>query len=434
MIAAKRLGRALLRRSRAGLRLLRLVLDRRREIGWRGCAVIAARRLGFRRVSPGQEPAELLRSETAPAPGAVLDAIYAIGYWPGTPKRYRVFNMAEALRAAGYAVHVMPFDRLDDVRHYRWKANALVLFRAEYDRLAGVEGVLAYARATGMRVVYDIDDLVFDVGLADSIDAVRRMSRHDRRSFVESTARRRTLLLAADLVTVSTTYLARTVESLGQPSAVIPNSINGEQQRVAAEIAAAGPRRHDGVRIAYLSGTPTHQRDFAECEAALLAVLARHKRVRFRLVGYLDLGPQWERYCDRVERVGFLPAADMLRCLGEIDINLAPLELGNPFCEGKSELKFFEAALVGVPTVASATETLAAAIEDGVSGFVVHDTVEWQKALELLVTSESRRKAMGEVAKARALARYSLSAIGPRAVAALGLRPPPTGAADAGGR
>jgi glycosyltransferase involved in cell wall biosynthesis len=426
MIAAmaKHTLRALLRRSRAGLWLVRRVLDRRRELGWRESVIRAARRVAVRRASPARAPAELLPGETAPGPGAVLDVIYAIGFWPGEPKRYRVFNMAEALRAAGYTVHVMPFDWLDDVRRYRWKASALVLFRAEYDRLAGVEGVLAYARATGIRVVYDIDDLVFDVGLADSIDAVRRMSRRDRRSFVDSMARRRTLLLAADLVTVSTAYLARTVERLRRPSAVIPNSINGEQQRVAAEIAAAGPQRHDGVRIAYLSGSPTHQKDFAECEAALLAVMAQHPEVRFRLVGYLDLGPHWERYRDRVERIGFLPVADLLRCLGEIDINLAPLELGNPFCEAKSELKFFEAALVGVPTVASATETLAAAIEDGVSGFVAHDTVEWRKALELLVTSESLREAMGQAAKARALARYGLPTVTPRAIAALGLRQP----------
>lgn len=424
MTVATRLGRTLLGRLRAGLRFFRRVLDRRRELGWRKFAIRAARRLVVRRGLPAQTPAELLPGETAPAPGAVLDAIYAIGFWPGPPKRYRVFNMAEALRAAGFAVHVMPFDRLDDVRRYGWRASALVLFRAEYNRLAGIEGALAYARAIGMRVVYDIDDLVFDPDLADSIDEVRRMNRDDRRSIVESMARRRRLLLAADLVTVSTAYLARTVERLGRPSVVIPNSINGEQQRVAVEIAAAGPQPHDGVRIAYLSGSPTHQKDFGECETALFAVMAQHPQVRFRLVGYLDLGPHWERYRDRVERVGFLPVADMLRCLGEIDINLAPLELGNPFCEGKSELKFFEAALAGVPTVASATETFAAAIEDGVSGFVARHAVEWRNALELLVTSESLRKAMGQAAKARALARYGLPTVTPRVIAALGLRQP----------
>src|SRR5712691_9670225 len=166
--------------------------------------------------------------------------------------------------------------------------------------------------------------------------------------------------------------------------------------------------------MASSSASPTHQKDFGECEAALLSVMAQHPQVRFRLVGYLDLGPHWERYRNRVERLGFLPAAEMLRCLGEIDINLAPLELGNPFCEGKSELKFFEAALVGVPTVASATETFAAAIENGVSGLVARDAVEWRNALELLVTSESRRKAMGEAAKALALARYGLPTVTPR--------------------
>src|SRR5260370_25537512 len=105
----------------------------------------------------------------------------------------------------------------------------------------------------GLGGVYDIDDLVFDPALADSIDAVRRMNRDDRRSFVESMARRRRLLLAADLVTVSTAYLASTVERLGRPSVVIPNSINGEQQRVAAEMAAARPPPHAGGPVAYLS-------------------------------------------------------------------------------------------------------------------------------------------------------------------------------------
>jgi glycosyltransferase involved in cell wall biosynthesis len=423
MIAATRPLRALLRRARAGYRLF----IHAREIGWRGAAVRAARRLTGA-AAPRSESAD---SETGrPRAGAAFDVIYAVGYWPGEPKRYRVFNVAEALRAAGYGVYVMPFERLDDIRHYRWTARVLVLFRAEYDRLVGIDEVLAYARQTGMRVVYDVDDLVFDAAVAEGIDAVRRMPRHQRREYIRATERRRKLLLVADLVTVSTGYLARRVEQLGRPSVVIPNSINTEQQRVAAQMMAA-PRRRDGLRIAYLSGSATHQRDFAECEPALLAVMDRHEGVRFRLVGYLDLGPRWQRYGSRVERIGLLSPADMLRCLGEVDINLAPLELGNPFCEGKSELKFFEAALVGVPTVASATETFAAAIEDGATGFVVRSDDEWERALELLISDAGRRCAIGEGARARALARYGLAAIAKRAVAALGLETPPVEAAGA---
>ena len=261
---------------------------------------------------------------------------------------------------------------------------------------------------------------------------MRRMPRYQRREYVNSTERRRRLLIAADLVTVSTGYLARCVEELGRRSVVIPNSINTEQQRVAAETMATR-RRHDGLRIAYLSGSATHQRDFAECERALLAVMDRHDDVRFRLVGYLDLGPGWQRYGSRVEHINLLSPADMLRCLGEVDINLAPLERGNPFCEGKSELKFFEAALVGVPTVASATETFVAAIEDGVTGLVVRSDDEWECALELLITDASRRCAVGNAARAKALTQYGLAAIGKRAVAALGLLPPPPEAADGAG-
>ena len=34
--------------------------------------------------------------------------------------------------------------------------------------------------------------------------------------------------------------------------------------------------------------------------------------------------------------------------IAQTDINLAPLEMDNPFCQAKSEIKFVEAALVGV--------------------------------------------------------------------------------------
>ena len=414
MIAAARSsGRALLRRCRSAIRLAGVAIDRRREFGLAGLAVRAVR---------GSHGAERdARLPETPAPDTGFDVIYAIGYWPGEPKRYRVFNMAEALRAAGYAVHVMRFDRLEDVCRYRWRAAALVLFRAEYDRLAGVEEVLRYARETGMRVVYDIDDLVFDPAIADRIDGLSGMGPMERRQTVAAMWRRRRLLLACDLVTVSTTPLARAVAQLGRPSAVVPNTLNAAQLRVAAEIARRPRPEREHVWIGYFSGTPTHRRDFAVCEPALLRLMERHSQVRFRAVGYLELGAQWERYGDRVERIGLLNPDDLLRLMAETDINLAPLEPGNPFCEGKSELKFFEAALVGVPTVASATEPFLGAIEDGVSGVIVGDPEGWRDALESLIACSARRRDMGRAAKARALSLFDPAPVAARVIAAFQL-------------
>ena len=405
--------------------LARRAWEERQTLGWSGIAIRAARRLAAARPWRVGRSWQPLPGYVHPGRGAAFDVIYAVGFWPGEPKRYRVFNRAEELAAAGYAVHVMPFEQLDNIRRYRWHASVIVLFRAEYDELDGTEDVIAYARRSGARLVYDIDDLVFDPDIADAIDSVRRMAKYERLAFVEAMARRGQMMRACDLVTVSTAPLARAVERFGCCRAiVVPNSLNREQLRVAAEIALAPPRRGEQVVIAYLSGSRTHQRDFAECEPALLDVMQRHARVRFRLVGYLDLGPRWDRFRDRVERIDFLPPADLLRCIAESDVNLAPLEVGNPFCDGKSELKFFEAGLVGVPTIASATEPFAAAIEDGISGFVVRDETGWRAALDLLVICETRRKAMGEAARRRALAMFGPAAVMPRAVAALGLSAP----------
>jgi glycosyltransferase involved in cell wall biosynthesis len=417
MTAAGAPLRAALRGIRHGLRVAGKALDLSREQGLARSAHWLAGRITAR-AGNGPEAGP----DPLPPPGAAFDVIFAVGYWDGEPKRYRVFNRAEELREAGYSVHVMPFARLDELARCRLRAAALVLFRAEYDWLAGIAGALAYARAAGMRIVYDIDDLVFDPDLAACIDGLSAMGPHQRRQFLAAMARRRRLMRECDLVTASTAPLARAAAALGRPSAVIPNSLNRPQLALAAELVSARAAAADGiVRIGYFSGTRTHQRDFAVCEPALLDSVGRHPEVRVRIVGHLELGAAWRRFGERLERIGLLSPPDLLRAIAGTDINLAPLEIGNPFCEAKSELKFFEAAIVGVPTVASATEPMLAAIEHEISGFLARDETEWGQALTLLVGSAAVRARVGEAARQRAIAAFGPASASARTIAALGL-------------
>ena len=110
----------------------------------------------------------------------------------------------------------------------------------------------------------------------------------------------------------------------------------------------------------------------------------------------------------------------MLDLLRDIDVILVPLEM-IPYCHGKSELKFFEAALVGCVTVASATHTYASAIENGVTGYICHDQEEWFMALQLLCSGVALRRSIGRAARQVALNRYVLKYHLPEIVEAYGL-------------
>ena len=89
--------------------------------------------------------------------------------------------------------------------------------------------------------------------------------------------------------------------------------------------------------------------------------------------------------------------------MARFDINLAPLEHENPFCQAKSELKFFEAAICDVPTIASPTGPFERAIDHGKSGFLATSHDDWKEALELLVSDNALRKRVAREAHRRAL-------------------------------
>lgn len=405
----------------------------RRENGNRALLALMSRKMGGQEPLPGDGTAVQYKAEpTATArlkPSAVsatsgqydYDVIMLIGCWEGESKRYRVYNVAQGLTEIGRSVKIHPFSDLRDIITHNWRARKIVFFRSPFEPSTGVGDLIAHARKNGIETVFDIDDLVFDMSIIDNVHGYHHLDEREKYLYVDGVKKYRRLLLSCDWVTVTTPALVRAVEALGKRAELIPNGINNEQVELANGLLASGRPLRPRLTIGYFSGSRTHERDFAQAEGALLRLMAERPDWDLLLVGMLELGDHWAPYTSRVKREGFLPYLDMLKVLSSCHINIAPLELGDIFCEAKSELKFFEAGLVEVPTVASATEPYALAIENGVDGFAVRTEAEWYAALAGLIDSPELRQRIGQNARTKSLSRFGPSAITNHAAKALAI-------------
>ena len=376
-------------------------------------------RVSVAQTAPIQNSAEIIPEDIA---RHTFDVIFAIGCWEGESKRYRVYNIVEGLTKMGYKVDVIPFEHIGTLVDKNIIAHTVVLFRAPFDTATRIELFLNYAKLNSIRVIYDIDDLVFEPDIIDQIDGYRLLSTEEQKTYIAGVHAYRKLLLASDVVTVPTDYIRTRVVGIGKQAFIIPNSINDEQLSLSYKLALEKKKDGGPIRIGYFSGSLTHQADFAECEDALFDLMITHKDIKLRIVGYLDLDERWKALANRIEHLAFQPYLKMLRVLDECDINIAPLQLTSVFCHGKSELKFFEAGLLGIPTIASATDTYIRVIENGINGYTVTTPKEWREALESLVSSGELRKSMGAKAKETSISKFAISQISSKAAQVYGLR------------
>jgi Glycosyl transferases group 1 len=150
------------------------------------------------------------------------------------------------------------------------------------------------------------------------------------------------------------------------------------------------------VRIGYFSSTRTHNRDFLEVADALLWMLRTYSNVELVIVSKIDLDTRFNQFGKRVDRVPMKPWRKLPRPLRNIDVTLAPLERGERLTERKSCVKYLEAALVAVPTVASARPDFM--IDDGRNGFLADHSDVWRAALAGLIESRDLRCEVGKLA------------------------------------
>jgi glycosyltransferase involved in cell wall biosynthesis len=336
---------------------------------------------------------------------------------PETPGHvYRVLRPMMAARGLGLQADWVSIHLVGERLAMIGAADVVVIWRSPAG--PALAPAIEAARAAGAYLLFDVDDLMVDPALArrEVIDAIR-LNGYDEAKVRDLYERTRQSVLACDGCLTTTEELALHMRDMKRPVWVLPNGFDDETlSRARLAVRRRRLAEPDGlIRIGYAGGSRTHQRDLLPVTQALGRLLREHSDLRFVLFreprGGLNLVevdefPALAGLGAQIEWRDMVKLDDLPDELARFDISIAPLEAGNLFCEAKSELKFFEAALVEVCTVASPTGPFRRAIREAETGFLATSADDWYAALDRLITDPGLRAGVAAAAYHDCLRRF----------------------------
>ncbi len=322
----------------------------------------------------------------------------------GSSAYYRVHNVAEELSLQGFKTATTLSDnpRLSKMAD---KFKIFIFHRTNENQ--AIKKLIQEAKTQKKEIIFDTDDLVYDPQFLKQMDYFQKMSPIEQELYKKGIGAE---ILNDSYVSVATTtvnFLAEKLRQRGKKVFVVSNKLSNQEVFLAEQIKKRKKEEDGFIRLGYFSGTLSHNKDFATITPVLMEIMKRYSKVKLYLAGPLDIDKQLKKYKNRIETKPFVARNKYYKNIKEVNINLIPLELDNSFCEAKSPLKFMEAGILEIPSVAINNQTFSDAIEDGVDSFLASGKEEWINKISQLIESKSLRKKMGRKAKKKILAEYT---------------------------
>ena len=320
--------------------------------------------------------------------------------------RYRAANIAAVLNEEASAGEMQTCAACffsGDLQHAAQivkNADLLVISRARYD--PGLAALVQAFQMQGKRVLFDIDDLVFDTQVIELIISTAGQPASDEvlSYWYGVVGRMAQALRLCNGVITTNAYLANRIKKfIDLPVRIIPNFANAAQMAVSAPLykrkwGSGSELKEERISLGYFSGSASHNGDIALIAHALERVMAADTRIDLVLVGHIDLeqafGARFGGYlkghlANRLTVHPFVDFIALQALIADVDFNLVPLQT-NEFTHCKSELKYVDAANVGTLTIASPTYAYAQAIRHGENGYLAADD-QWQAVLLLAIAN-----------------------------------------------
>lgn len=304
---------------------------------------------------------------------------------------YRVMNPLKKLGADITIGNVIRSTAEDAMR---MKARGDIWFSKIADN-DGIDHIYGTHRdITGAKLVIDLDDdpILVNEGHPDieGIEAKKDM--------------RIRMVKLADHLVVSTEEIAKNVRPLNPYVTVIPNAIDPEIWKFKNQLKKDGK-----VRIGWMA-SGSHFADLPVINPVMAKILAKYPNVEFHFAGMTWDDHNEERFFHHTGSGNYEKFPKWYSELG-IDIAIAPLK-DTPFNRCKSNIKWMEAAMLEIPTVASDVLPYRD-IKHGETGFLATNQDQFIKYLSKLIEDEELRRKIGKQAKKEILNHWTTDKVLP---------------------
>ncbi|WP_347981549.1 rhamnan synthesis F family protein [Lactococcus petauri] len=306
--------------------------------------------------------------------------------------RYRVENKAAQLRALGFDVWTVNASEFK--MGYAENASHIIIYRTGYSE--EFEKLCRLAQKYNKPVYYDIDDLVIDTKYTDLLSYTQDLSDIEKYEYDSGVKSYGKMMSLCDSVITTTQSLKEELENYSSEVIINRNLASEELVRLSQETLKDYAQDSTKIKIGYFSGSITHNENFEMIKPAIMQILEKYPHVELHLVGYIDLPQDLKKYTEQIIMNDYVDWKELPRLISQMDINLAPL-VDSVFNRAKSEIKWLEAALVKVATVASHLGSFEEMISDDVTGLLAQPN-EWYEKLEILIENPDKRQRIAEAA------------------------------------
>ncbi len=322
---------------------------------------------------------------------------------------YRCHNQAEELNLHDIKASVVVQDN-KELLSFAKTFKVFIFHRTIFDNR--IERFIESIKKQNKTILFETDDLNYEPRHLHKTDYYKNINELERRQIKNGIGSE---IINDEYVThcvASTAFLAQKLREKGKQVFVSKNKLSQPEVEDAQKaLRLADKSNRNIIKLGYFSGTPGHDRDFATIENVLIELLQEYSNMRLFIAGPLGISEKFDQVRDKIEQVSFVPMDRHFTNIANIDINLIPLE-DDDFCRAKSEIKFIEAGIVSVPTIAFDNQTFKEAIENGVSGFLAMNNEEWKEKIVNLIENEELRKTIGKKAKEAVIEKYTTESEG----------------------